>query len=69
VCASVLASEGVGRSTKACWIAARFGVLQVIKVLCDEFQGILISGLFKAAGTAIVFVFAIVIWFSEVFAE
>jgi hypothetical protein len=39
VCASVLASEGVGRSTKGYWIAARFGVLQVygIKVSCDKF--------------------------------
>ena len=59
VCASVLASEGVGRSTKACWIAARFGVLQVkdIKVLCDKFQGNLISDLFKAAETALVIAF------------
>ena len=71
MCASVLAAEGIGRSTKGYWIAARFGVLQVldIKISCDKVQGILISGVFKAAGTATVFVFATVIWFSEVFAE
>ena len=66
-----MVSAGIGRSTKSHWIAARFGLLHIqgIKVLCDKFQDNLISGLFKAAGTAIVFVFAIVIWFSEVFAE
>ncbi len=60
-----LVSAGICRSTKACWIAARFGVLQVqdIKVSCDKFHGILISGVFKAAGTATVLSFATVIWF------
>ncbi len=71
MCASVLASEVIGRSTKGYWIAARFGVRQVqsIKVSCDKFQVSLISGVFMAAVTAIAFAFAIVIWFSEVFAE
>ncbi len=71
MCASVLASEGIGRSTKGNWIAARFGALQVydIKILCDKFKGILISGLCKAAGTATAIAFATVIWFSEVFVE
>ena len=71
VCAHAwcLVSAGIGRSTKGYWFAARFGLLQVygIKVSCDKFQDSLISGVFKAAGTVTVIVFATVIWFSEVF--
>ena len=59
MCASVLAAEGIGGSTKDYWIAARFGLhhIQDIKVLCDKFQDNLISGLFKAARTALVIAF------------